>query len=305
MSYIPLHIHSQYSRLDGIIKFPELIQYCKQYNMPACALTDHGELGGIINFYKECKKHSIKPLIAVEAYITENPDDQDNKDKIKDNYHLILIAKNNNGYKKLLKYVSNANENNFYYKPRIYKEYLKDMAGDFICTTACLGSEIAKKGWLENNPTLLDWYSNIFGDDLYLELQDWNDGTNTQQLYNQWLLKHGRERHLPFVITSDAHYLRKEDYRLHELVMAMQFKKTLKEYRDEGKMQYGPYFYVKTPDEMEKSCQELDCPEACENTIKVAEKCNVEIPLGKILMPTFAVEEQEDYGEFLVWKENR
>lgn len=264
-------------------------------------------MSGVVEFYKEMKKAGLKALIGVEAYITNDPDGiEDNKEKTKDNYHLILIAKDNIGYKKLLWLVSNASINNFYYKPRVWKENLKQCGdGHIIACSACLLSEVAKKGYLENNPEVIDFYHNIFGANYYLELQDWmalDDNPLIQQNYNQWLLMEGRKRNIPFVITTDAHYLRKEDHELHELMMAMQFKKTVKSYKEEGKMIYGTDFYAKTPEEMLRSAKELDCEEAYWNTLEIAKQCQVDIELGKYHMPEFKIEEIKDRKEFEEWK---
>lgn len=302
-AYCPVHVHTSYSLLDSAIRIKELASYLKEYNFTSCAITDHGTMAGVVDFYKTMKKEGIKSLIGVEAYITNNQDNiEDNKDKTKDNYHLVLIAKDQIGYKTLLRLVSNAALHNFYYKPRINKEHLKECSGHIIATSACLVGELAKVSYLENKPEIIDFYHEIFGEDYYLEIQDWDDGTGIQQNYNRWVIDRARERHIRLVITSDAHYLKKEDHKLHEVMMAMQLGKTLTQYRTEGKMVYGPYFYVKTPDEMLRSAQELDVEEAFWNTREIAQKCNVEIELGKYYMPEFKIEEAEDYNQFLEWR---
>jgi DNA polymerase III subunit alpha len=282
--------------------------------MTACALTDHAVMGGIVDFYKQCKANHIKPLLGVEAYITE---DQDGKEeKTRDNSHLILIAKNETGLRDLCTLSSEAALNNFYYKPRIYKHKLQLLSGNVIVATACIGGILAKKAKFEvdaygkctacTDPNgdvgrELEWYRSIFQDDFYLELQSWDDGLHHQREYNRLLMGLGQARGTQFVITSDAHYLRKEDHSLHELLMAMQIKKTIEEYREAGEMQYGPYFYVKTPEELLSEAKELGVEEAYYNTMKIAEQCNVEIELGKYKPPTFKIEEAEDYPEFKSW----
>jgi len=307
LPYIPLHLHDQYSLLDSAINVKKLIPYLQEQGMTACALTNHGWMAGIVDFQKQLTKASIKPIIGVEAYITDNEDGiEDNSLKQKDNYHLVLLAKDNEGIKLLFQLLSNAAANNFYYKPRIWKEHLPKLAGHIIVTTACLGSETARKdfpGQDKSYPTI-QYLAKIFGDDLYLELQDWDDGSGIQPAYNKYLLdvRYMSFWHAQYVITSDAHYIRKEDHKLHEVMMAMQLKKTLKDYREEGKMIYGPYFYVRTDEEMKRSVMELEEPDAYENTIKIAEQCNASIELGKYHMPDFKIEAAADYKEFQQWK---
>lgn len=302
-----IHVHTQYSLLDGTIKTKDLAKRCKEVGMTACAITDHGSMAGIVEFYKACKAEGVKPLIGIEAYITNDHDGiEDNSLKTKDNYHLVLIAKDQEGYKLLLELASNAALNNFYYKPRIYKQHLSRLSGHVIASTACLAGELSRVAYLENRPELLDFYIDTFGDDLYLELQDWDDGTQVQILYNRWLLSM-REKYprVKYVLTCDAHYLTKEDHALHELVIAMQLKKTLDQYREDGRMVYGPDFYIKSSEEMWIAAQEWDCEEAYHNTAEIADKCSVDIELGVYHMPRFSVENAPDYQDFLKWKEKQ
>lgn len=306
-----LHLHTEFSLLDSAIRIPELIQYLKENNMSACAITDHGVMSGIVDFYKECRKEGIKSLIGCESYITRDPDNTEKKTR--DNMHMVLIAKDNIGLSRLSETISTAALENFYYKPRIYIENLKYLSDHCIATTACLGSCIAKslewekdsngnavacsdpEGLVEKD---LNFYLDVFGDDFYLELQVWNDETNHQQVYNQWLLNFGRERGLPFIIAADCHYLREEDYKMHEIMMAMQIKKTLDDYRSNSNFKYGPHFYVATPKEMLRRSKEINCEEAFWNTIKVRDKCNVDIELGKLKEPIFDITKCDDYEEF-------
>ena len=318
MTYCPLHLHSQFSLLDGAILFPELMQYLQQLNITACSLTDHGVMGGVVEFYKQCKANNIKPLLGVEAYITEDEDGKE--EKTRDNAHLILIAKNNQGLSDLFRLSSEAALQNFYYKPRIYRDKLRCLSGNVIVATACIGGVLAKKAKFEldvygkctscTDPTgdverELEFYREVFGRDFYLEFQCWDDGLHYQSRYNELVIELAKSTGTSTIITSDAHYLRKEDHALHELLMAMQIKKTLEEYREAGEMQYGPYFYVKTPEELLGEAEQLGVPEALENTIKIAEECNVEIELGVYRPPTFKIEEAEDFQEYKVWLEQR
>lgn len=251
-----------------------------------------------------------------EAYITN---DEDNKieDKNRDNLHIVLLAKDNIGYSKLLQEVSNGALNNFYYKPRINKNNLKNLSGHVIATTACLGGIIAKLLHFEQDDygraiicidenakveSEVDFYLDIFGKDFYLELQGWDNGDNYQSSYNQFLIQFGKRKNLPFVITADAHYLHKKDYKLHELLMAMQMKMTIEQYREKVDLQYGPYFYVATPEEMLERAKSIGCPESYYNTQKITDECNVEISLGNYQEPIFKIEEAEDYKDFIEWK---
>lgn len=312
-----LHLHTQYSLLDGANVVSNLVEHLKTHKMSACAITDHGWMAGVIDFYKACKKAEVKPLLGVEAYVTDDEDGLENKDKTRDNMHMVLIAKDAVGYSGLLQAVSNAALNNFYYKPRISKENLRALGGHVVATTACLGGIFAKKVHFKKDDygratevvdedkvldKELNFYMDVFGDDFYLELQGWDSGDRFQPVYNRFLLEFGKERKLPFVLTADAHYLTLEDEKLHELLMAMQMKQTVEHYRENSEMLYGPHFYVAEPEEMMKRAQAIGCEEAYHNTSVIADKCNVEIELGKYQEPIFKIEETEDYQEFLEYK---
>lgn len=320
MSYTPLHLHTQYSLLDGANLIPDLMVYLKEHGMTSCAITDHGWMAGVVDFYKQCKKNDIKPLIGVEAYVTDDEDDQENEQKTRDNAHLILIAKNQEGYAGLLRLCSEAALRNFYYKPRIYRDKLRGLRGNVIATTACLGGVVSKRlnyeldnyGRVQNvsDPDgaakkIIAWYQEVFQEDFYLEIQDWPDETKHQQTYNDHILDVGRAMGVPFVITSDAHYLKQEDYKLHELLMALQLKTTLDKYQDKEEMKYGPHFYVKTPEEMLEAAKRWNCEEAFHNTNAIAEKCNVDIELGVYKPPVFKIEEADDYEDFKQWAAQR
>lgn len=287
--------------------------------MTSCALTDHGWLAGTVEFYKEMRSHKIKPLLGLEAYITEDEDGKES-DLTRDNMHMILIAKDIIGYRKLLELNTNAGLHNFYYKPRIWKGHLQQLAGHVVATSACLGGVISKKLEFKKDDygraieiidpeniglKDIEYYAQLFGDDFYLELQAWDNGDHFQPLFNQYLLKHGLNMKLPFVITADAHYLKKGDEKLHEMLMAMQMKMTLEQYLESGELQYGPHFYVKTPEEMLEGAKNLNCEEAYYNTKAIADKCNVELELGTLYPPVFNIKEADDYQDFLGWKKGR
>lgn len=317
MSYIPLHIHSEYSLLDGAIQFPSLVKYLQELGITSCAITDHGWMGGVVEFYKKCKKAKIKPLLGIEAYVTQDEDDLPEEiQKTRDNNHIVLIAKDNIGLKILYKLISEAVTHNFYYKPRIYRPKLEQLSGHCIVTTACLKGDLASRCHFQENNyggitkvssnpgfnSLLKWYRERFEKDFYLEFQDWDDETHKQREYNSFITQTAAYTGLPLVITSDAHYLKKEDHELHKMLMAMQFKMTLDKYKESDMMQYGPHFYIKTPEEMVQSCTRWNCPEACKNTLEIAEKCNTEIEIGKYEYPEFDITEMEDYEEFLSYR---
>ena len=314
MSFTHLHVHTIYSLLDSCIRIEELVSKIKETGMTSCAITDHGTLGGLIAFYKACKKANIKPLLGIEAYITD--DKNGATERKRDNMHMILIAKDNIGYVKLLEIASKAALENFYYKARIYKEDLDYLKGHVVATSACLGGILSKKAdyvldlqgraiGCNETPAMLadlDFYRGVFGEDFYLEFQCWDDGTHFQVEYNKMLLERAKKSGIPTVITCDAHYLNKEDHKLHELLMAMQMKMTVEEYKDKSDMIYGPYFYLATPEEMRERAIEVGCPEASDNTNLIANQCNVEIELGKWKLPSFAIEGEPDYLQFLEWK---
>ena len=318
MSFTHLHLHTQYSLLDGATLLPDLMKHLQKLKMSSCAITDHGWMAGVVDFYKQCKASDIKPLIGCEAYVTEDEDGLENVDKKRDNYHLVLIAKDHRGFSDLLRLVSNAATSNFYYKPRICERHLKELSGHVIATTACLGGVLAKRlhydldqyGRVKAVQDIdkkvqkkIEEYASIFNGDFYLELQDWPDENLYQQSFNQFIIPIGKAMKLPFVITSDAHYLTREDEKLHQMLMAMQLKTTVGAYKDQEEMKYGPHFYVKSPEEMLKSAQHLRCEEAYYNTEKIAERCNVDIELGVYKPPSFKIEEADDYEEFMKWRE--
>lgn len=315
MSFVHLHCHTEHSILDGAIRIPELVQKVVEYGMTACSISDHGYMGGAVKFYKECRKNGIKPIIGCEAYCTWDTDGiEDNKEKTRDNYHLVLLAKNNQGYKDLLLLTSEAILDNFYYKPRISIPKLSILKGNVIATSACLGGFPGQLAiWNEETKQYTDpdnrvrdgilEISSLFEEgDFYLELQDWDDGTGRQPALNELLLEIGEKTGLPFVITTDAHYLNQEDSELHQIMMAMQFGQKLDQYL-KGGMVYGPHFWLKLPDMMLQSAKKLGCEEAYWNTGKIADRCLVELELGKYQQPTFNPKEAEDWEEYLEWKE--
>jgi DNA polymerase III subunit alpha len=305
LNFTHLHVHTEYSLLDGAIRCKDLAKRVKALGQPAVAITDHGSLYGVIEFYKACKEEKIKPIIGCEVYVTEDPPDREQKTR--DNYHLVLLARNFKGYQALLRLVTQANATNFYYKPRIWVD---DLAADSIATenlialTACLGGVVASH-WqpedAERATREFDKYREIFGNRYYAEVQKNTDPR--QDGYDRFLIGLAKTRKVPLVITTDAHFLTKDDFNLHSLMMAMQLRMTYGDYKQNSEMQYGPDFYIKDTDEMFKIAQEYQILDAPDNTCAIAEQCNVEIELGKLYPPTFDIHKTDDYKEFLLWRQ--
>lgn len=278
--------------------------------MKRVAITDHGTMMGVLNFYKACKKAGIVPILGVEAYITQDPDDTPKEERTRDNHHLVMVAKNNTGYQNLLKLVSKAQLNNYYYKPRISKHNLTEANTEgIIASSACMGGAPSKVGcWNEEQKCYTQieaiketakWYKEHFKDGYYLEIQDNNDAAGQQLALNRILIATGKELDIPIVITSDAHYTEQENSELHSMIMAMQLKKTYADYTAAGEMKYGPWFYIRSPEEMLEAAKKYECEEAFWNVCKIAESCNVEIETGNFKFPVFDIESSSDYKEFL------
>ncbi|MDD3593221.1 MAG: DNA polymerase III subunit alpha [Candidatus Gastranaerophilales bacterium] len=290
MQYVPLHLHTEYSLLDGATRIKELISFCQANNMPACALTDHGVMYGAIEFYKFAKENHIKPLVGCEIYMhTGELSEKDPKNNPM--YHLILIAKNKTGYKNLVKLVSIANLDGFYYKPRINHELLKQHNEGLICLSACLGGELNKYILQDNYAKAKEqakWYKDLFGEDYYIELQDHN--LPEQKRANPQLIKIAKELDIELVITNDSHYNRPEDAKAHDVLLCLQTGKT---YEDPNRMRFpNNEFYIKTADELRLAFSWLDDAtfNTCiENTVKIADKCNLIMELGKTLIPDYEV----------------
>jgi DNA polymerase-3 subunit alpha len=304
------HVHTEYSVLDGAIRSDELFQKIKDLKQPAVAITDHGTLTGIFDFYKKSREYGIKLLLGIEAYTSKTPDQSEEKER--DNNHLILIAKNKTGYDSIVKLTSEANRYNFYYKPRIWEKKLTELSGNVICSSACLGGIVAKsldideetyeiKGSPDKAIEELKKLKGIFGEDFYIEIQDLEDPK--QSVYNNWLLETGRSLNIKPIITSDAHYLNKEDHELHTMMMAMQFNQTMDVYLAKSTMVYGKEHYIKTNEEFMVSAQKYGAPECLENTLEINDKCDlVELNLGVIRYPHYDPRTAPDYTEFLNWK---
>ena len=295
--FVHLHIHSEFSLLDGANRIKDLPVRAKELGMDAMAITDHGVMFGAIDFYKACKANGVKPIIGCEVYVA--PRTMKDKDPVLDSKynHLILLAKDNNGYKNLIKLVSLGFTDGFYYKPRIDKEVLEKYHEGIVCSSACLAGEIPSKilmGDIEGAKKSALWFKNLFGEDYYLEIQ--NNGIKEQVMVNQKLIQMARELDIPLLATNDSHYLRKEDAYNHEVLLCIQ---TGKKMSDPDRMRFETdELYVKSPEEMMEYFKNV--PDAIENTVKVAEKCNVEFEFGHTILPNYDVpKEFETHFEYL------
>ena len=296
MDFVHLHTHSEYSLLDGANKIKELPARAKELGMKAMAITDHGVMFGVVDFYKECKKVGIKPIIGCEVYVAPRTR-FDKENGIDNKYsHLILLAKNEEGYKNLTKLVSIGFTEGFYYKPRIDLEILEKYHEGLIALSACLAGSVNKailKEDIQEAKKIALWHKNLFGEDYYLEIQP--NGLPEQILVNQKLIELSKELKIPLVATNDAHYLKKEDAYVHEILLCIQ---TGKKMNDVDRMKMGTdEFYVKSPEEMEDYFKNI--PEAIENTVKIAEKCNFDFEFGHTKLPNYEVpKEYKTHSDF-------
>ena len=295
--FVHLHIHSEFSLLDGANRIKDLPVRAKELGMDAMAITDHGVMYGAIDFYKACKKEGIKPIIGCEVYVA--PRSRFDKEPGVDNKynHLILLAKNNQGYKNLSKLVSLGFIDGYYYKPRIDLEILEKYSEGLVCLSACLAGSVNQallNGQNEKAEEIALWHKRVFGEDYYIELQ--NNGIKEQVLANQKLVQLARKLDIPLVATNDAHYLKKEDAYNHEVLLCIQ---TGKRMSDEDRMKFDTEeLYVKSPEEMIDYFKAF--PDAIENTVKIAEKCNVEFEFGHTILPNYEVPEgYETHYDFL------
>ena len=284
--FVHLHIHSEFSLLDGANRIKDLPVRAKELGMDSIAITDHGVMFGAIDFYKACKKEGVKPIIGCEVYVA--PRSRTDKQPGIDNhyYHLILLAKNNEGYKNLSKLVSLSFVDGYYYKPRIDREILEKYHEGLICLSACLAGEVNQallSGQNEKAEQVALWHKKVFGDDYYIEIQ--NNGIKEQVLANQKLVQLARKLDIPLVATNDAHYLKREDAYNHEVLLCIQ---TGKRMSDEDRMKFDTdELYVKSPEEMAEYFKAF--PDAIENTVKIAEQCNVEFEFGHTILPNYDV----------------
>jgi len=291
--FVHLHVHSEYSILDGACRIPALVEKAKRLEMPAVALTDHGSLAGSVELYREARKEGLKPVLGCEAYVAD-----DRHAQVKGNAHLTLLAETNEGYANLVKLCSLGYLEGYYYKPRVDWELLERHSKGLIALSGCLSGRVSR-ALTENRPadarSDLDRLVQIFGrDSTYVELQ--NAGLDEQRELNPKLVALAEETGLPLVATGDVHYLDAEDAYAHEALLCIQSGDTLK---NPAHWRFDTNeFFFKTPEEMAKDFTGYE--HALARTLEVAERCAVEIELGRILLPTFPVPEGRDSFDYLV-----
>jgi DNA polymerase-3 subunit alpha len=295
-NFVHLHNHTAFSLLDGAIRVDSLIRKSKEYDMPAVAITDHGVLYGMIDFYRKAKKENIKPIIGAELYLSPGSRFEKNRKR----YHLVLLAKNKKGYHNLIQLVSKAWLEGFYYKPRVDKELLAEYSDGLICLSACVQGEIPQlliKGNYDLAKKAISDYHAIFGkENFFLELQ--NHNLQKEKEAAQGLLKISREENIPTVVTNDCHYLNKEDAELQDILLALQTGTTI---ADENRMTFtGEEFYYKSPEEMLKLFPDLDS--AYKNTVKIADRVEVDLDFNHFYLPDYPDLGEEKSPEDLLKK---
>ena len=303
--FVHLHVHTEYSLLDGLSNIPALIKCVRENGMDSVAITDHGAMYGAIEFYKEAKKEGVKPIIGIEAYMTAGKMQERAEKGRTQNFHLILLAKDHEGYKNLMQLTSLAHLQGYYYRPRFDKEALAMYAKGLICTSACplgqVGQALIQDDYSQAK-TVAKWFLDVFGKDYYLEIQkhDFNrwlkevkndqvrqslvtTAENSQKV-NAGVVKLSRQLGIPLVATNDAHYIKAGDAKAQDALVCIATGKTI---ADVNRLRYidTPDFYIKTPEEVRQDFS--DFPEAVANTVKIADKCNLEITLGKWFFPKF------------------
>ncbi len=296
--FVHLHVHTQYSLLDGACLLEALVDKAARLKLPALAITDHGNMFGAVRFYNLCVKKGVKPILGCEFYLTpKSRFDRDSGPDKEKNYHLILLAKNSTGYRNLIKLVSLAHIEGFYYKPRIDRELLAKYSQGLLASSACLQGEVASLISEGNIPAAYkaaDDYLHIFGQgNFYLEIMQ--NGLKEQERVNSSLTKMSRELSIPLLATNDIHYLEREQAFAHEALLAIQTQTTL---ADPNRFRFGSEsFYFRSPDEMKKIFS--DTPEAVKNTLEVTQKCNLTLDFSQIHLPHFPLPPGEKDFDFL------
>ena len=296
MAFTHLHVHTEYSLLDGACRIEKLLDQAQKMGQKSVAITDHGVMYGVIDFYKAAKKRGIKPIIGCEIYVAK----RSRFDKIhgidNENRHLVLLCKNETGYRNLVAIVSKAWTEGFYSKPRADMELLREHSEGLIALSACLAGEIPRAlsvGDYDEAKAAALRYREIFGEDnFYLELQD--HGLREQAHINPQIIRLSKDTGIPLVVTNDCHYIEKEDTKMHHILVCIQTNRTVE---DEDTLEFGSdEFYFKSEDEMRALFP--DCPEAADNTQKIADRCNVEFEFGKTKLPHFDTPDGSDNREY-------
>jgi DNA polymerase-3 subunit alpha len=298
VDFVHLHLHTQYSLLDGTIRLADLFKKARDFRMPAVAITDHGNMYGAVDFYQQAYKAGIKPIIGCELYVApKSRFDKTSEGPGETARHLIVLVKNLQGYRNLVKLTSTGFLEGFYYRPRIDKELLAKHSEGLIATSACLHGELADwilKGDLEKAKASASQYRDIFGEgNFYLELME--NGIPEQSLVNDKLIEIAKELSIPLVATNDCHYLERTDSEAHEVLLCIQTGKTMD---DAGRMRFSTdAFYLKSPDEMKELFSY--CPDAIENTVAIAEKCNLTLDFNQVFLPHFEIGQGRSLDEHL------
>ncbi|MFZ1301950.1 MAG: DNA polymerase III subunit alpha, partial [Candidatus Microsaccharimonas sp.] len=308
--FVHLHNHTHHSLLDGLSKIPALMNQVKEMGMEAVALTDHGTMSGTIEFYKAAQATGVKPIFGMEAYVAARSRHDRDPQKDKARYHLIILAMNEQGYKNLMRLSSKANLEGMYYKPRIDHELLEEYNEGLIILSGCASGELGENLRADNYEeakSIASWYKSVFGDRYYLELQDHGHlesktAWDVQVKINGYLEKISAELDIPAVVTSDGHYLSHEDQDTHEILLCVGTGAFL---ADEKRMSLKDFeLHVTDPNEIIQRWGKTH-PEAVANTRRIADRCHVELELGKILIPTFPTPEghnEKTYLDVLVFQ---
>ncbi len=291
-----LHVHTEYSMLDGISRIPKLVAQTKNLGMEALAITDHGSLYGVVDFYSECLQAGIKPIIGCEVYVAHGSR-SDKTAGERSPHHLVLLARDNTGYRNLMQLVTRAHLEGFHYRPRIDKELLDTYHQGLVCLSGCPSAEvprlIADGNLAEANRAAL-WYQELFGDGYFLELQRHEHVPQIQEI-NQGLTVMSRELGIPLVVTNDAHYVHQQDSPLQDVYICIQTNTTI---QDEKRLRMeDDSYFIKSPDEM--TALFSDFPEALENTQLIADMCHVTLDFGATHLPKYPTPEDVDADEYL------
>lgn len=308
--FVHLHNHTQYSLLDGLTKIPALIDRVKEFGMDSIAITDHGTMSGVIEFYTKAKSSGIKPIVGIEAYVAPRKHTDKDPAEDKNYFHLIILAMNHTGYRNLMRLSTIANLDGFYYKPRVDRDLLKKYNEGLIVLSGCINGELGdalRQNQYEIAKKTAQWYKNVFGDRYYIEIQDHGhpdhpSSWSEQIKVNDEAFKIAEELDIPTVITGDAHYLNKDDQEAHEILLCVQTGSFLS---DEERMTLAEFeLHVADPKEIIERWGDK-CPDAVTNTRRIAERCEVEIELGNYLIPKFPTpknESEESYLELLTYQ---
>jgi DNA polymerase-3 subunit alpha len=315
--FVHLHVHTEYSLLDGLSRITQLISSVKEKEIDALAITDHGAMYGAIEFYKKAQKEGIKPIIGMEGYMTDVPMRERPERAKTQNYHIILLAKNREGYKNLMKITSLAHIEGYYYRPRVDHETLAKYARGIICTSACPKGEVGQAllaGDYKEAKKRASWFLDVFGRDYYLEIQrhrneqfikdtdsidirrELTEMAENEKIWNEGIIKLSRDLGIPLIATNDSHYVKPEDAAAQDALVCIA---TGKKVSDTVRMRFidSPTYYLTTPEEMRELF--IDVPDAIENTAKVAAKCNLELILGNWFFPKFELPDKLTADEYL------